>query len=287
MNFGSPALRRRLRAFLAEDLGPGDLTTNALVDPARRGRAIIRAKARGVVAGLPLLTPLFRLVDPRVRVRPLIRDGEPVRRGTVVARVEGPLRALLSGERVVLNLLQHLSGIATLTRRYVDAVRGTRAKILDTRKTTPGLRDLEKYAVTVGGGVNHRMGLYDVVLVKNNHLAVVRPELLLSRLTALRRRLPRGGFVEIEARKVTEARAFALLDVDRILLDNMSIGDLRRAAVIVRRLRNGEVKLEASGNMTLKRARAAARTGVDFISVGALTHSAPALDLAMTIRPGA
>ena len=317
MNFQSPAFRTRLRQFLSEDIGRGDLTTDALVEPGRRGRAEIVAKAAGVIAGLPLLAPLFRILDRRVRVRLRAKDGARVRPGDVAAVVDGPLRALLTGERTALNLLQRLSGTATLTRRFVDAARGTPVRILDTRKTTPGLRDLEKYAVTCGGGTNHRMGLHDAAMLKDNHpalhgadeaaelferaarsvldrrstaspisggapaRALARFAELARRVETLRRRIPSGGFLEIEASTPGRAKLAAALGADVILLDNMTSAQIRRCVRIIRRLRGRDVRIEASGNMNLRRIPSVAATGVDWISVGALTHSAPALDLSM------
>ncbi len=263
---------------LAEDLGHGDLTTRAL---GLKGAAEARllAQAPGVACGLPLLEPILSLLDPRARVRLLCRDGRAVRPGQVLARVSATAPALLAGERTALNLLMHLSGIATLSRRFADAVRGTRAVVLDTRKTLPGLRHLEKYAVACGGATNHRMGLHDGILIKNNHLA------LLGRngAEAVRRARGHGVPVEVEARTVAEALEAAAAGADLILLDNFSPAALAKAVRTVRKRHPRRLLLEASGGITLATVRAYARTGVDRISVGALTHSAPALPMALRL----
>ncbi len=263
---------------LAEDIGPGDATSEAVLpdDLCLRGRIVV--KARGVIAGLPIAGAVFARVDPSLRFVSLRSDGDRVAPGDVVAEVTGPARGMLSAERTALNFLQHLSGIATLTRAFVDAVAGTRAVILDTRKTHPGYRLLEKYAVRVGGGRNHRMGLYDMVLIKDNHIEAAG-----SITTAVRRAreahpdLP----IEVEVKDLDELREALEADVDRIMLDNFDLEAMREAV----RLTAGRVPLEASGGITLERVAAVAATGVDFISVGALTHSARALDLSMEVEP--
>jgi len=263
---------------LAEDIGPGDATSEAVLpdDLCLRGRIVV--KARGVIAGLPIAGAVFARVDPSLRFVSLRSDGDRVAPGDVVAEVTGPARGMLSAERTALNFLQHLSGIATLTRAFVDAVAGTRAVILDTRKTHPGYRLLEKYAVRVGGGRNHRMGLYDMVLIKDNHIEAAG-----SITTAVRRAreahpdLP----IEVEVKDLDELREALEADVDRIMLDNFDLEAMREAV----RLTAGRVPLEASGGITLERVAAVAATGVDFISVGALTHSARALDLSMEVGP--
>ena len=263
---------------LAEDIGPGDATSEAVLpdDLCLRGRIVV--KARGVIAGLPIAGAVFARVDPSLRFVSLRSDGDRVAPGDVVAEVTGPARGMLSAERTALNFLQHLSGIATLTRAFVDAVAGTRAVILDTRKTHPGYRLLEKYAVRVGGGRNHRMGLYDMVLIKDNHIEAAG-----SITTAVRRAreahpdLP----IEVEVKDLDELREALGADVDRIMLDNFDLEAMREAV----RLTAGRVPLEASGGITLERVAAVAATGVDFISVGALTHSARALDLSMEVEP--
>ncbi len=263
---------------LAEDVGDGDRTTLWTVPPEARGRGRILARARGVICGLPVAAEVFRRVEPRLAFRPRVEEGAEVAPGQTVAEVEGPLSGILTGERVALNFLQRLSGIATLTRRFVEAVSGTKAVILDTRKTTPGWRLLEKYAVRVGGGQNHRMGLYDMVLIKENHIAAAGSlRAAVERVRARNReRLP----VEVEVRTLEELEEALALGVRRILLDNMDLETLQEA---VERT-GGRARLEASGGVTLETVRAVAETGVDFISVGALTHSAPALDLSLLIE---
>jgi nicotinate-nucleotide pyrophosphorylase (carboxylating) len=273
-------LDEALRAWLLEDLGHGDLTTTLLVPEGLEGEAVIVAKEEGVVAGLPVAGRVFALLDPRVAFTPLVTEGALVARGQEVARVAGPLRGILAGERLALNLLQRLSGIATLTRAYVEALKGTKAQVLDTRKTTPGLRALEKYAVRVGGGRNHRFGLFDGVLIKENHIRAAG-----GVREAVRRARPGGPHylkVEVEVTSLAELEEALEAGADLILLDNFSLEAIREA---VRRVA-GRVPLEASGNMTLERARGAAEAGVDYVSVGALTHSAKALDLSLLVtRP--
>ncbi len=266
-----------IRMALAEDLGErGDVTSLTTLASGTRARARILAKAEGVLAGLPLVTQVFSEMDRGVQVRLIKGDGEWVTAGELLCEVEGRAATLLGAERTALNFLQHLSGIATMTRRFVDAVAGTGATILDTRKTTPGLRRLEKYAVRMGGGSNHRMGLHDALLIKENHIAAaggITAALLRVRACSAAAGLP----VIIEVERLPQLDEALGLAPQHILLDNMSLGELREAVVRT----NGRVRLEASGNMTLERVPAVAATGVDFISVGALTHSAPALDCSM------
>lgn len=277
--FEQSAAKQLIKMALAEDLGKrGDITSLATIPANVRLCGHLRAKADGVLAGLPLVEMVYRQVDPNVTVSFYAQDGERVAAGTVAAEVTGPGCSVLTGERVALNFVQRLSGIATLTAEFVAAVQGTRAVILDTRKTTPGWRSLEKYAVRMGGGQNHRIGLYDMVLVKDNHIDGAGG--ITPAVNAVRAYLPaRDALIEVEVRTLDELREALSLGVDRILLDNMDEEQMRAAV----RLAAGRVPLEASGNMSLKRVRAAAETGVNFISVGALTHSAPALDLSMKI----
>jgi nicotinate-nucleotide pyrophosphorylase (carboxylating) len=261
---------------LAEDVGPGDLTTEALVPADARSRARIVQKAPGVIAGLHAAESVFRRVDPSLRWHGHAPEGV-WREGGLVAEVAGATASILRGERVALNFLGRLSGIATLTARYVQAVEGTGARILDTRKTTPLLRALEKQAVTAGGGVNHRAGLFDAILVKENHIAAAG-----SVAEATRRALAAadGAPVEIECRTLDELREALDAGAPRILLDNMTGEELRQAVALAA----GRAELEASGNVSLETVRAIAETGVDYISVGALTHSAPALDLSLIVE---
>lgn len=275
-------LDRLIDTALAEDVGDGDRTTAWIVPAEREVRAAVMAKAEAVVAGLEAAIGTFRRLDPGVRVEASRRDGEPARPGDVVLRVEGSTRAILTAERTALNFLARLSGIATLTRRFVDAVAGTGARIVDTRKTTPGWRALEKAAVRAGGGKNHRLGLYDMVLVKENHIAVAGGiEAALARVRASNRE---GLPVEVEVRTLEELEMALRLEPDRILLDNMSVAELAEAVRRVRARGGRRPELEASGNVTLENVRAVAETGVDLISVGALTHSAPAADFSLLVE---
>jgi nicotinate-nucleotide pyrophosphorylase (carboxylating) len=269
-------------AALAEDVGDGDWTTLWTVPADARGRARIVAKAHGVLAGSAPAAATFARLDADVRFQPARADGDPLAPGDLVATLDGPVRALLTGERTALNFLQRLSGIASLTRRFVDAVAGTSARILDTRKTTPGWRALEKAAVRAGGGVNHRVGLHDMVLIKENHIAAAGG--LAEAVHRVRERNERGLEIEVEVRSLPELAAALSLEVERVLLDNMETPALRAAVAMTRSHDGPRPLLEASGNMSLERVPAVAATGVDFISVGALTHSAPALDLTLLIE---
>lgn len=277
---GKGGLEEALKAWLLEDLGHGDLTSLLVVPEDLWGEAVILAKERGVLAGLWVAERVFALADPRTAFTPLLPEGARVAEGMEVARVQGPLRGILAGERLALNLLQRLSGIATLTRAYVEALEGTGTQVLDTRKTTPGLRALEKYAVRVGGGRNHRFGLFDGILLKENHIRAaggVREAVRRAKAGA-----PHYLKVEVEVTDLKELEEALEAGADLVLLDNFPLETLREA---VRRA-GGRVPLEASGNMTLERARAAAEAGVDYVSVGALTHSAKALDLSLlVVRP--
>jgi nicotinate-nucleotide pyrophosphorylase (carboxylating) len=268
-----------VRRALAEDLGTGDITTLSVVPTEARAEALLVAREPGVIAGLPVVAAVYHQVDPQLVVVPLLTDGTTVVAGTHVARISGAARSLLIGERVALNLLQRLSGTATLTAQYVAAVAGTQARILDTRKTTPGLRALEKYAVRAGGGTNHRFGLYDAVMIKDNHLATLQADGASIAVAIQRARAKVGPLVkiEVEADTLEQARAAAEAGADVILLDNMPPALLR---IAVQELR-GRALLEASGGVNLSTVRAIAETGVDYISVGALTHSARALDIGL------
>jgi nicotinate-nucleotide pyrophosphorylase (carboxylating) len=266
-----------IAAGLREDVGAGDVTTNALISPLARSTADLLLKAPGVVAGVGIAEAVFRALSPDVTFQAVAADGARLDEAALpvqLARIEAPTRALLTGERLALNLLGRLSGIATLTRRYVDAVSGTNAVILDTRKTTPGMRALEKYAVRCGGGTNHRLGLYDAILIKDNHLRAAGG--VAPAVAAARTARPDLS-VEVEAETLAEVAEALSAGADRILLDNMPPRLLREAVALVA----GRVPLEASGGVSLATVRAIAETGVDFISVGALTHSATALDVSL------
>lgn len=263
-----------VRRALSEDIGSGDVTTEAIVSSAASGAARIVAKQSGVFSGSDVARAVFLLLSPDVRVKIHVSDGDRISGGQTLLELSGPARAVLTGERTALNFLGRMSGIATLTRQFVDAIAGTGATILDTRKTAPGLRLVDKLAVQHGGGVNHRFGLYDMVLIKNNHIDHMRS------LSDAVRAVRAGNHelrIEIEARTPAEVQEGLDLKVERILLDNMSLEDLRAAVALC----DGRIKLEASGNVSLENVRAIAETGVDFISVGALTHSARSLDISM------
>jgi nicotinate-nucleotide pyrophosphorylase (carboxylating) len=269
------AVDRVIAAALAEDVGGGDLTTEGVVPEELRCTAELLVEDGGVVCGVPFALEVFVALDSAVTGEALVDEGAHIGGTTVVARLEGPARAVLTGERTALNLLGRLSGVATITSRYVDAVAGTGAIILDTRKTTPGLRELEKYAVRCGGGRNHRAGLYDAVLLKENHLRVA------GGITHAVASLPAAGVpVEVEAETLDDVREALAAGVDRILLDNMSVGEVAEAVALV----SGRVPLEASGGITLETVRSFAETGVDFISVGALTHGARSLAVSLDVE---
>jgi len=278
-------LDRFLDAVLAEDVGPGDVTTEVVVPREARARARLLAKEAGVLAGVHVFVRVFERLGADLVPGAALADGARLAPGTIVLEFEGPARALLIGERTALNLVQRLSGIATLTARFVEAARP--ARVLDTRKTTPGLRRLEKYAVTCGGGENHRMGLHDEAMLKNNHLDFARTDLL-TQLARLRARHGPGLRITAEARDEREALAGIAGDADVILLDNFTPAAL--TALVPRLLaaargRSRALELEASGGITLANVGQFARSGVQRISVGALTHSAPALDLSLRLEP--
>jgi nicotinate-nucleotide pyrophosphorylase (carboxylating) len=275
MAVATDTLERIVHAALAEDIGGGDVTTEATVPEDATGTAELLVKEPGVVCGLRAAEATFRALDPEIQFEAFTADGDVVDAPTVVARVSGSERAILTGERVALNFLGRLSGIATLTRRYVQAIDGTGAAVLDTRKTTPGLRALEKYAVVAGGGRNHRFGLDDAVLVKDNHLRAAGSIAAAVELVRGATDLP----VEVECDTLDQVREALGAGVDAILLDNMSLEQLRRAVVLA----GGRARLEASGGVSLDTIRPIAETGVDEISVGALTHSARALDVSLEL----
>ncbi len=271
-------------AALAEDVGPGDITSEFFVAATRRAEARIVARERAVVAGTAVAEEVFRQADPGLAVRITAGEGTVVEAGGVVLEITGAARSILTAERVALNFLQRLSGIATLTRQYVDAVGGHPAQILDTRKTTPGLRPLEKAAVVAGGGVNHRHGLHDMALVKDNHLAAGATAGILAETIQRLREAHPDVRVEVEADELRQVREFLKVKgIDVILLDNMKPAQLRRAIAMGR----GRVKFEASGGVTLKTVQRIAATGVDYISVGALTHSARAIDFSLELTHAA
>ena len=265
-----------VRAALAEDLGrAGDITTDAIVPPEARAHTALVARQPGVVAGLDFSLAAFRLIDPAIEARVERPDGSRIEPGAIIATLRGPARGMLTAERVALNFLGHLSGVATATNRLVERVAGTKARIICTRKTTPGLRVLEKYAVRCGGGLNHRFGLDDAVLIKDNHIAAAGG--VAASIAALRGRIGPLVKVEIEVDTIDQLEEALAAGVHAILLDNMAPETMKRAVAITK----GRATLEASGGVTLERVRAIAESGVDYISSGALTHSAKALDVGL------
>ncbi|MBI3852610.1 MAG: carboxylating nicotinate-nucleotide diphosphorylase [Verrucomicrobia bacterium] len=272
-------IRRHVQSALTEDVGSGDVTTLATVPERAVAKAFMVARESLVVAGLDLAEAAFRELSPDIKIARVAKDGQSVKEGQQLLTVEGPARTILSAERVALNFVQRLSGIASLTAQFVEAVRGTRAQILDTRKTTPGWRRLEKYAVTCGGGHNHRLGLFDMVLIKDNHLAALKNESPNPIAAAVER--ARAGYpalkIEVEADTVDQVKQAVEAGADIILLDNMNLIQLRLSVQKAK----GRAKTEASGGVSLANVRAIAETGVDYISVGAITHSARAVDIAL------
>jgi nicotinate-nucleotide pyrophosphorylase (carboxylating) len=276
---GTQDLRQAIDAAidlaLGEDMPEGDVTSESIIPADARSEAFFLAKEDGVLAGLEVASRVFARIDPSVIFIERFRDGSAFHQGDKLARVKGPTIVLLKGERTALNFLQHLSGIATATRRFVEAIAGTKTRILDTRKTTPGLRLLEKYAVRTGGGTNHRISLSDMALIKDNHLRFVGS--VGEAVRRARSKVRPGIRIEVEAASLLQVREALGAGADMIMLDNMPLETMHQAVVLA----GGRVPLEASGNMTLDRVRAVAETGVDFISVGALTHSAKAVDISM------
>lgn len=272
-------IQKVVKTALKEDLGKGDITSELIIPEKRKGMGFIIAKEKGIIAGLEVAKSVFKQVDPGLVFKPLVSDGDKVRPGQKVALIQGKVKSILAGERTALNFLQRLSGIATLTGEFVRRIRGTRAKILDTRKTTPGLRLLEKYAVKKGGGKNHRQGLYDMILIKDNHIEAAGSIPLAIR-KALRNK--KGLKIEVETRNFEEVKEALNFKIDRIMLDNFKPEDLKKAVKLIRS-KNKKVEIEASGRVNLKNVRKIALSGVDFISVGALTHSAKALDLSLLL----
>jgi nicotinate-nucleotide pyrophosphorylase (carboxylating) len=264
-----------IRAALREDMPDGDVTSESIIPPTAVSEAVILAREDGVLAGLPVCRRVFEIVDSRVSFQAKSEDGLTFRKGDILARLKGPSASLLKAERTALNFLQRLSGIATATRRFVDAVAGTKAKILDTRKTTPGLRLLEKYAVRMGGGQNHRLSLSDMALIKDNHLRHVGS--ITEAVRRARENVRPGIRVEVEVTSFEESQEALAAGADIVMLDNMSLGEMKRVVDSYA----GRIPIEVSGNVSLERAGEIAALGVDFISVGALTHSPKALDISL------
>jgi nicotinate-nucleotide pyrophosphorylase (carboxylating) len=279
LDLSSGELRTLVEMAIDEDLGQGDLTTSLTVPMAMRACGTFRSKQSLVVAGLPVAAMVFQVLKPTVEWKPALEDGTEVAPGTVLASACGPAATLLAGERVALNFLQHLSGVATYARRLKEELAGTQAEFLDTRKTTPGLRNLQKYAVRVGGGQNHRLRLDDGILIKNNHLQLVGG--IRAAVENAKRQRPAGYHIEVEVASLAELEEALDCGADGVLLDNMTPAEVRQC---VERAA-GRIRLEVSGGIDATNIRAYAETGVDYISVGAVTHSAPAVDINFRIEP--
>ena len=260
-----------------EDIGSGDITSNSLIPESTTAKASMTAKADGVVAGLPIAKKVFEKLDSKLIWKPLIKDGDRVKKGDLIVEIEASFRALLTGERLALNLLQRLSGIATETAKYVKEVEGTKVKILDTRKTVPGLRTFDKYAVKMGGGTNHRIGLFDLAMIKDNHIKIAGS--IAKAVSQVRQAIPTDIKIEVETTTLEEVVQAADAGADIIMLDNMSNEMMTEAVELI----NGRSLIEASGNMNIQRLKGVAATGIDLISVGALTHSVIALDISQNI----
>ncbi|MEI7420948.1 MAG: carboxylating nicotinate-nucleotide diphosphorylase [Prolixibacteraceae bacterium] len=263
---------------LREDIGAGDITTNALIPDSMYTTATMTAKADGIVAGLDVARAVFDFLSPLIEWNPRVQDGDKISKGDLLVEMSGPFRALLTGERLALNFLQRMSGIATMTSLFVDQIANTGTKILDTRKTVPGLRLLDKYAVKAGGGENHRIGLYDMVLIKDNHIKVAGG--IRKAVSQIRDQVPPEIRIEVETTNLAEVLEALQMKADIIMLDNMPNELMKECVAVI----NHQAKVEASGNMNLQRVREVAATGVDFISIGALTHSVTALDISMNIK---
>ena len=274
----SKHIKKIIEAALVEDIGTGDITTMAIVSRPKIGYAKAIAKDDFIIAGSDIFKESFLLLDDKIKVRKLISDGKRAKRGSVIAEISGSLFYVLQAERVALNLFQRMCGIATLTSKFVEAVHGTKAKILDTRKTLPGLRVLDKMAVSIGGGFNHRMGLYDGVMIKDNHIAAAGS--ITAAVDMQRRRLPHTLKIEVETKNIVEVKEALKCGVDIIMLDNMTAAEMKKAVVFVA----GRAAIEASGNVSLHNVAEIAATGVDLISVGELTHSVRAADISLKIN---
>jgi nicotinate-nucleotide pyrophosphorylase (carboxylating) len=271
-------VRKIIEQALSEDIGPGDVTSEATVPAGATSTAEMLAKQDLVLAGLDVSLEVFHYLDAAIQLTRFAQDGDRIKSGKVIARVSGSTRVLLAGERVALNLLQHMSGIATLTSKYVEQLKGLKAQALDTRKTLPGLRQLEKYSVRMGGGTNHRFGLYDGVLIKDNHIKAVGS--IAKAIESARRKAHHLLKIEVETKTLDEVREALAAKADIILLDNMPLDMIRESVKLI----NGQASVEASGNVTFETIREIGETGVDFISSGSLTHSASAADISMKIK---
>lgn len=277
MDFSQLILNEQIKVWLEEDISSGDLTTNLIIPSGAKSKAVIHAKQSGVLAGVEVARMVFEALSSDLQFQVVTKDGMKLEKGVVIAEIEGSARAILTGERLALNLLQRMSGIATKTARFVDLVKGTKARIVDTRKTTPGLRMLEKYAVVVGGGYNHRLGLYDAVLIKDNHIKVAGG--VKEAIETAQKGLGHTVKIEVEVESMQQLALALTAKPDIIMLDNMDLETMFQA---VRKI-DGQAIVEASGGVNASTVRLIAETGVDIISVGALTHSAAALDISLDI----
>lgn len=290
MNWSDKRIKSLIENALAEDLQSGDITTQAIIPDNLKSTATIKAKEKGVLAGIFLAELVFKTVDRKIKFKIYKGDGCEAKKGQAIARIYGKTKSILKAERVALNFIQRMSGIATLTSQFVKKIKPTKAKMLDTRKTTPTLRWLEKYAVRMGGGENHRFGLYDMVLIKNNHIraagsikeALLRAKSSVGKLESRKGNKTKDIKIEIEVRNLNELRQAIEYGADRIMLDNFKLGQIKKAVKLTRESKS-KVKLEVSGNVNLKNVKRMAESGVDFISVGGLTHSASALDMNLVI----
>ena len=278
MNISQNRIKELVTVALREDIGEGDITTEACFPKKRNAKARIIAKQRGIIAGLRIAKIVFKTIDNKINFKSLVKDGTEVKKGDVLAEISGHITSILAGERTALNFLGRLSGIATLTKEYVEKVKPYKARIFDTRKTTPGLRDIEKYAVSVGGGQNHRTGLYDMVLIKDNHLKIGNKNIK-ELVQSVRGKIPKNVKIEIEAENLPQVKEALQSEVDIIMLDNMNIQTIKKAISLVKNLS----EIEISGNVSLDSVEKLAKCGVDRISVGKLTHSAEAMDISLKI----
>ena len=286
MNISQNRIKKLVSTALKEDIGGGDITTEACVFQKKNVKAKILAKQCGIIAGLEIAKAVFETLDSKIKFKSLVKDGIKIKKGDVIAELSGSVATILAGERTALNFLQRLSGIATLTREYVEKVKPYRVRIFDTRKTTPGLRDIEKYAVTVGGGQNHRMGLYDMVLIKDNHLKIANRNIA-ELVRSVREKVPKNVKIEIEVENLLQVREALQSQADIIMLDNMDIQTIKKAVGLIN---NSKLKIEnlpeieVSGEVSLNSVVEIAKCGVDRISVGKLTHSAKSMDISLEIK---
>lgn len=272
------AIKSVIDYALKEDIGSGDITTNSLIPLELQTKATMVAKSSGVIAGLAVAEYVFRTLSPDITWKTFVNDGDKVAKGDLILEISGSYRALLTGERLALNFLQRMSGIATMTSNYVNAITGYNTRILDTRKTVPGLRLLDKYAVKMGGGTNHRIGLYDMVLIKDNHIKIAGG--ITNAVAQIKKSISNGIKIEVETTTIKEVKEALAAGADIIMLDNMNNATMAESVKLI----GGRAKVEASGNMTLERLKEVAATGVDYISIGALTHSVAAFDISMNIE---